>query len=146
MEYTIKSEIGAQPRGKIGNEKPKSQVDWIIYQAKQTPGPGQYGYPSLGKFDEKPGGKMSSFKPKSQIEWLQYEAEKTPGKAICRRCRGCCFQVSLLSTACIAMFIGVGDYDPKPVFTSRVPQISPYKSKSPFDLALLQARETPVSE
>jgi hypothetical protein len=55
--------------------KPKSDVEWMIYRASQTPGPGQY-----DPVDKKNAtGKFSTSKPKSDVEWKIYNASKIPG-------------------------------------------------------------------
>jgi hypothetical protein len=55
--------------------KPKSDVEWMIYRASQTPGPGQYD-PAEKKTVT---GKFSTSKPKSDVEWKIYNASKIPG-------------------------------------------------------------------
>ena len=55
--------------------KPKSDVEWMIYRASQTPGPGQY-----DPVEKKNAtGKFSTSKPKSDVEWKIYNASKIPG-------------------------------------------------------------------
>ena len=59
--------------------KPKSDVEWMIYRASQTPGPGQY-----DPVEKKNAtGKFSTSKPKSDVEWKIYNASKIPGPGQC---------------------------------------------------------------
>ena len=60
---------------RCSSAKPKSDVEWMIYRASQTPGPGQY-----DPVDKKNAtGKFSTSKPKSDVEWKIYNASKIPG-------------------------------------------------------------------
>ena len=61
--------------GRIATGKPKSDVDWKIYRAKQIPGPGEYDSPT----DKLSGGRFSMSSPKSDVEWVMLRASKIPG-------------------------------------------------------------------
>jgi len=61
--------------GRIATGKPKSDVDWKIYRAKQIPGPGEYDSPA----DKLSGGRFSMSSPKSDVEWVMLRASKIPG-------------------------------------------------------------------
>ena len=64
--------------GKISTANPKSYIEWVIYRAKQTPGPNQY----MPKIQSTGGGgttKISDADPKSEIDWIIYRAKQTPG-------------------------------------------------------------------
>ena len=56
----------------------KSEIDWIQYYAKDTPGPNAYARPPLPK---KGGGRFNVGNSKSEIEWIIYYNKNTPGPA-----------------------------------------------------------------
>ena len=62
--------------GKFSNAKPKSSVEWEIYRAKQTPGPGEYGTNSDNIIS---GGRFNMAKPKSETDWIIKFASERPG-------------------------------------------------------------------
>jgi hypothetical protein len=61
--------------GRFSNSKPKSDVDWSIYRAKQQPGPGQY---KVSKDITLPGGKFNMSNPKSDVDWAILKASQSP--------------------------------------------------------------------
>ena len=64
--------------GIFSTSTPKSEIDWTIYYAKDTPGPNAYPRPKAPK---RGGGKFNESKPKSNIEWVIYRAKNLPGPA-----------------------------------------------------------------
>ena len=70
------SQFGARG-GKFSSAKPKSDVDWAIYRAKQCPGPGEYS--GVSKDFVPRGGRFNMSKPKSDIDWLIKKASEEPG-------------------------------------------------------------------
>ena len=52
--------------GKFNMSNPKSDIDWVIHRANETPSPSQYGAPKL---KGPSGGKFNLSKPKTEIEW-----------------------------------------------------------------------------
>ena len=68
------SQFGARG-GKFSSAKPKSDVEWAIYRAKQCPGPGQYQF----KDAEPKGGRFNLSNPKSDLDWLMKTASEMPG-------------------------------------------------------------------
>jgi hypothetical protein len=78
-EYTDKTNDMVQPgKGcKWGMHNPKSEIEWVIYHAKQVPGPGQY-----TPVDPKSlvtGGTWGKYTPKSDVEWKMLRASQLPG-------------------------------------------------------------------
>lgn len=63
--------------GRFSSSKPKSEIDWIILRAKQTPAPNQYAGVSYQW--GKGGIKISDANPKSEVEWVIYRSKRTPG-------------------------------------------------------------------
>ena len=70
------SQFGARG-GKFSSAKPKSDVDWAIYRAKQCPGPGEYA--GVGKDQVPRGGRFNMSNPKSDIDWLIKKSSEEPG-------------------------------------------------------------------
>ena len=63
--------------GRFSTAKPKSEIDWIVLRAKQTPGPNQY---AGVQYKWGTGGiKISDANPKSEVEWVIYRSKQTPG-------------------------------------------------------------------
>jgi hypothetical protein len=63
--------------GRFSSAKPKSEIDWIILRAQQTPAPNQY---AGVKYEWGKGGiKISDANPKSEVEWVIYRSKRTPG-------------------------------------------------------------------
>ena len=61
-------------RFNVGNSK--SEIEWIIYYNKDTPGPATYGMlpnPKIG------GGRFNESRPKSVLDWVEYRAKDLPG-------------------------------------------------------------------
>lgn len=61
--------------GSFSTSKPKSDLDWTIHYAAQSPGPGEYKIPD----QKKSGGSFSTANPKSDLEWKIFYAQKSPG-------------------------------------------------------------------
>ena len=60
-----------------GKHNPKSEIEWIMYRARQIPGPGEY-----TPFDPKSaitGGTWGKYTPKSDVEWKMLRASQLPG-------------------------------------------------------------------
>jgi hypothetical protein len=68
------SQYGARG-GKFSSAKPKSDVEWAIYRAKQQPGPGQYQHKEIIP----KGGRFNMSNPKSDIDWIIKQASEQPG-------------------------------------------------------------------
>ena len=62
---------------KISDADPKSEIDWIIYRAKQTPGPNAYLPKMIPGASFTP--KMAEGNPKSELDWVIYRSKQTPG-------------------------------------------------------------------
>lgn len=61
-----------------GKENPKSDLDWVVYNAKQLPGPGEY----ASEDGHRPTGvAWGKEKPKSDLDWIIYHAKQMPGPA-----------------------------------------------------------------
>ena len=64
--------------GRFSNAKPKSEIDWVILRAKDSPGPSAYNPVLMSK-----GGsgttKISDANPKSDVDWVIYRSKQTPG-------------------------------------------------------------------
>ena len=54
----------------------KTDLDWIIYRASQTPGPGDHSLPSTLRTI---GAKISNAKHKTEIDWIILNGSKSPG-------------------------------------------------------------------
>ena len=61
---------------KISDANPKSELDWIIYRAKQTPGPSDYGAPDLPR---KEGVRFSDANVPSELDLCAVRGSRTPG-------------------------------------------------------------------
>ena len=64
--------------GKISTAKPKSELDWAIHEAKQSPAPGHSQQKCGGSTIPENGGKISTANPKSELDWKLYEAKQSP--------------------------------------------------------------------
>uniref|UniRef100_A0A7S0V5Y6 Uncharacterized protein n=1 Tax=Hemiselmis tepida TaxID=464990 RepID=A0A7S0V5Y6_9CRYP len=66
--------------GKFNTSKIKTDIDWAVLRAANTPGPGQY---DLNKTTEAssriPGGKFNTGKSKSGLDWAIAKAQRLPG-------------------------------------------------------------------
>ena len=62
--------------GKFSSARPKTDVDWAIYRAKQGPGPGEYKPDASYRVS---GGKFNMSKAKTEVEWIEHRASKLPG-------------------------------------------------------------------
>jgi hypothetical protein len=99
--------------GIFSKSKPKSEIDWTMYYAKDTPGPNAYPRPKLPKRN---GGKFNESKPKSNIEWTIYRAKQLPGPS---------------------------DYKPRPMPLPKGGRISTAVVKSEIDWIQYFAKDTP---
>mgnify|MGYP001975980607 FL=1 len=54
---------------KFNLSKPKTDTEWRMYYAAQTPGPGAY---KMAPFGKGKGGVMSSSKRKTDVDWAIY--------------------------------------------------------------------------
>ena len=62
--------------GRFSLGKPKSEIDWVILRAKQTPAPNQYAGVA---YKWGTGGiKISDANPKSEVDWVIYRSKRTP--------------------------------------------------------------------
>jgi hypothetical protein len=64
------------PGGRMGKGNPKTDVDWAIYRASQTQGPGQYLLPS--SVLEARGGVISQARGKTDADWQCLRTSKQP--------------------------------------------------------------------
>ena len=66
--------------GKMSEARPKSAVDWLVYDAKSKPGPGEYKVKGKTRSDCKPasGGKFGKGKPKTFIELEELRTSDHP--------------------------------------------------------------------
>eukprot|EP00613_Pedinella_sp_CCMP2098_P034942 CAMPEP_0171746368 /NCGR_PEP_ID=MMETSP0991-20121206/38753_1 /TAXON_ID=483369 /ORGANISM="non described non described, Strain CCMP2098" /LENGTH=837 /DNA_ID=CAMNT_0012346095 /DNA_START=20 /DNA_END=2533 /DNA_ORIENTATION=+ len=55
----------------------KSHLDWVIHNAKQSPGPAEY-RPDGAGFSPS-GGKFNASRAKSELEWVMHRAKMSPG-------------------------------------------------------------------
>eukprot|EP00753_Platysulcus_tardus_P011502 PLAT3294.10.p1 GENE.PLAT3294.10~~PLAT3294.10.p1 ORF type:complete len:795 (+),score=388.83 PLAT3294.10:104-2488(+) len=74
-EYRVPSTVGNSAGGTWGRYNPKSDIDWLIMEAKDLPGPGQYDavLPSTA------GHTFSRYTPKSDLDWVLLRAAQIPG-------------------------------------------------------------------
>jgi len=75
-EYKIKYQDASKGL-KISDANPKSDLDWVIYRAKQSPAPNAYQNPMKRK--QKSGGKFSTAKPLTDTEVLMLRSAESPG-------------------------------------------------------------------
>jgi hypothetical protein len=61
--------------GKFNKSEPKSDIDWKILKARNSPSPGDYDL----KSSKVSGGGFSLAKPKTDIEWQIHKAQQSPG-------------------------------------------------------------------
>ncbi len=76
-EYTIKTTLNVDRGYKIGEENPKSDIEWIQYRASQIPGPGAYKDVSIKA--SSPTIKFSLADVPSDLELRMRRAPLTPG-------------------------------------------------------------------
>ena len=67
-EYESKSDFETNRGFKIGSENPKSEIEWIIHRAKQTPGPGAY-IDNMAYKSDTPTVSFSKGNVPSDLEW-----------------------------------------------------------------------------
>jgi hypothetical protein len=77
--------------GRFNGSKAKTNLDWVIYLAGQTPGPGAHEGLLAAQAAVRPcvgsGGKFSVGNPKSALEWHLYEHAALPGPGEHGDCR-----------------------------------------------------------
>ena len=71
------------PGGQFSNARPKSDLDWTILRASQTPASDAYRL-SKGAFSDTSGGRFSTANPKSYIELEEYRSRPLPGPSAYR--------------------------------------------------------------
>lgn len=64
--------------GRFSNAKPKSEIDWVILRAKDSPGPSAY-RPIVKAKGGSGTTKISDANPKSDVDWVIYRSKQTPG-------------------------------------------------------------------
>ena len=62
--------------GRFSSAKPKSEIDWVILRAKDSPGPSEYRLPD---HVVRGATKISDANPKSDVDWVIYRSKQTPG-------------------------------------------------------------------
>jgi len=113
--YELKSTL-TNSGGTWGKFKPKTELDWIEYRAKQVPAPGDYHSDKFSTLN-KNGGSWSKYKPKTDVEWRMEKAAQEPGPGE--------YKVQLPSSTTTATF---GNFTPK----------------SELDFVILRAKESPA--
>ncbi len=101
--------------GIFNTSNPKSEIDWTMYFASQTPGPNAYPRPEMSKIN---GGRFNESRPKSYTEWIVYRSKQLPGPS---------------------------DYEPAPIPLPKGGRISSAKLKSEIDWIQYFAKDTPSS-
>jgi len=64
--------------GRFSTAKPKSEIDWVILRAKDSPGPSAY-RPVVKAKGGSGTTKISDANPKSDVDWVIYRSKQTPG-------------------------------------------------------------------
>ena len=64
--------------GRFSSAKPKSEIDWVILRAKDSPGPSAY-RPVKAPKGGSGATKISDANPKSDVDWVIYRSKQTPG-------------------------------------------------------------------
>lgn len=64
--------------GRFSSAKPKSEIDWVILRAKDSPGPSAY-RPVVASKGGSGTTKISDANPKSDVDWVIYRSKQTPG-------------------------------------------------------------------
>jgi len=77
--YDLPDALDLISGGAFNKSKPKSDIEWVMHRAKQTPGPGRYLNESQMTSLTNNGGGWSKYKPKSDVEWAMDRASKMPG-------------------------------------------------------------------
>jgi len=77
-EYNLPSTLKSSG-GTFNMSKPKSEMDWVRYRAKQLPAPGDYFNNQSFSSLNRSGGSWSKYKPKSDVEIAMDRARKQPG-------------------------------------------------------------------
>ena len=62
---------------RFGSGNPKTDIEWRMYEAAKTPGPGSYKIDS--KYDRPAGGHFNTSNPKGDVEWKIYNSGNIPG-------------------------------------------------------------------
>lgn len=61
--------------GRFSTAFPKTELDWIVYRARENPGPAVYGAPKL---PTPSGGRFNESNPKGELDWIEYRARQLP--------------------------------------------------------------------
>lgn len=77
--YDLPDALDMITGGAFNKSTPKTDIEWVMYRAKQTPGPGRYLDESQMSGLNRAGGAWSKYKPKSDVEWAMDRASKMPG-------------------------------------------------------------------
>ena len=77
-EYELPSTL-RNSGGTFNMSKPKTEMDWVRYRAKQLPAPGDYYNAETSSTLNKAGGSWSKYLPKSDVEIMMDRARKQPG-------------------------------------------------------------------
>merc|ERR1719198_2808098 len=115
--YNLPDSLDLITGGAFNKSNPKTDIEWVMHRAKQTPGPGRYLDDSQMTSLTKSGGAWSKYKPKSDVEWAMDRASKMPGP---------------------------GQYQPKaqgPTFNTTFGNFEP---KSELDFVILHANDSPA--
>jgi hypothetical protein len=138
------------PAGSFSTAYPKTTFEQVIFDAKQTPGPGTYKMP----YSKIAGTRIGLGNPKSDVDWKIYKAKQEPGPAD--------YMIPYLPSTSLGRFStdkrrnlfeeadnkdfpSANDYYPREV-SSSVPKgvlISDAYPKSDVEWSMYRARETP---
>merc|ERR1719271_115981 len=77
--YNLPDSLDLITGGAFNKSNPKTDIEWIMHRAKQTPGPGRYLSKDQMTSLTNSGGAWSKYKPKSDVEWAMDRASKMPG-------------------------------------------------------------------
>lgn len=137
--------------GRFSGARPKSDVEWAMYKAKQTPGPGEYKPDSAYKVG---GGKFNLSKPKSDLDWAMLTAKNQPGPGDYRidaheKMNGGRFSTSRPKSALEWTVYqarnspGPGQYEPEQTVRLKGGKFSSSRPKSDVDWHMYHSKQSP---
>jgi len=115
--YNLPDSLDLITGGAFNKSNPKTDIEWIMHRAKQTPGPGRYLSKDQMTSLTNSGGAWSKYKPKSDVEWAMDRASKMPGP---------------------------GQYQPKAQGPSFNTTFGNFEPKSHLDFVILHANDSPA--
>merc|ERR1711939_1146112 len=76
--YNLPDSLDLITGGAFNKSNPKTDIEWIMHRAKQTPGPGRYLNKEQMSGLTKSGGAWSKYKPKSHLDFVILHANDSP--------------------------------------------------------------------